>query len=151
MNKKALTPIVSILLLLVFAVGLGIMVMSWGNSPEIRSDFSCKSLDISLTSLSSNNENCYSGNTFNMVLENNGLQEINDFKVVLLLSDSNEDSVTQDIKSLIYPGEFKKVSFDYTEPSKILKIRLIPFKDNHLCIEKRIEIEQIKRCKNNAP
>jgi hypothetical protein len=30
--KKAITPLISTIILLSFAIGLGVMVMSWGNS-----------------------------------------------------------------------------------------------------------------------
>ena len=145
MNNKAITPLISTILLLVFAIGLGTLVMSWGNS-EHQKMTSCEDTALSITELNSSKEICLEGTNIKTVLENNGNSHIESLEMIMLTSDS---VITQEIDVDIKPKEFKHLVLpsEIGDISKILKIRLIPNIDSGSCVEKRVEIERIEGCK----
>lgn len=144
MSKKAITPLISTILLLSFAIGLGTLVMSWGNS-EQHSKLSCADTDISITELDSSMQICLEGNELKAVIENNGNSQINGIQMVILTSDS---VMTKEFEADINPREYKHMTFPMgiSDISKILKIRFIPIVANDACITKRAEIERVGEC-----
>ncbi|MCK5283395.1 MAG: hypothetical protein KAK00_08365 [Nanoarchaeota archaeon] len=145
MNKKAITPLISTFFLIIFAIGLGTLVMSWGNSNLQKTDLSCKNAELSITTINNSRQICLEGNKIKSFLENNGNIAIDSIRLVVLTSDS---VLTGDSEVNILPGEFKQVTFPESmgDISKILKIRLIPQVDNELCVESRAEVERIGVC-----
>ena len=144
MNRKAITPLISTILLLSFAIGLGTLVMSWGTS-ESSKEMSCEDVSISITDLNSSKQICMEGTELKAVLENNGNVVINRLEVIMLTSDS---VMTKEFEVNMVPMEFKHVSFsiETANISKILKIRMIPIINSKSCIQQRFEIERIEKC-----
>ncbi|MBD3164317.1 hypothetical protein GF323_03890 [Candidatus Woesearchaeota archaeon] len=143
MRTKAMAPLISTLLLLVFAVALGAFVMSWGHSQ--RNTHICDSASFSVTELDSSMKICFDRGSINMVVENNGYSEISEIEAVFLIAG---DIVTKKSGYSISPGEYSHITLDsgISDNSKILKIRLIPFIEGEKCIDKRVEIEHIGEC-----
>ena len=75
MNKKGISPLVSTLLLIVTAIGIGILVMNWGRA-ELETRAVCSiDTEIKYVSLNDVPQVCYSGsgdNGFIKVLVENG-------------------------------------------------------------------------------
>lgn len=143
-GKKAITPIISTFLLIGFAIGLGLLVMSWGNSYS-HSFSTCDDVSLDITSLEGQQDICIKDGNIVATLENNGAQEITRVKVALL---TDEQSESTDERISLKAGEFKRVVFRSigTEASKILKIRLIPYSSEELCSERRIELQSLANC-----
>jgi len=144
-RKKAITPLISTIMLLLFAVGLGTLVMSWGNSEKFKLA-SCEHSSISITKIDNVAQLCIKDGIIKGTLENNGNNDINSIKVVMLTSDSLiEENLNLGIKSGSYSNfEFKSKQLD---PAKFLKIRIIPLLGEQLCVDNRIELERIGECR----
>lgn len=143
MRRKAITPLISTVLLLVFAIGLGTLVMSWGNSSYKES---CDFVEIAITELAGKKQICLADSDLKAVIENNGYAEISGMQLVMVLNDA---VITKQYPTDIKPGEIKHLTMqtDISAVSKILKIRLIPQIDK-LCVNKRVEIERIGECED---
>ncbi|MBR9699884.1 hypothetical protein GOV09_05490 [Candidatus Woesearchaeota archaeon] len=139
--KKGITPLVSTILLLGFAIGLGTLVMSWG----AVKDFSCKEVELGIVTLEERKEICLTPSSIEAVVENNGPTHIDRLKIVLLTQDA---VLTEEMTEGIAPGSFKKVSFPLSglEVTQILKIRVIPSSGEEDCISKRVELERLRNC-----
>ena len=133
--KKGLTPIISTFLLLIISVGLGTMVMSWGN---VKAGHGCKGVSIGVVELNGR-QLCSTDSTIEATLENDGYSAITSVQAVIL-DESSSSSVMQDV--FINPGEFSRISIP---AAKVLKIRFIPYAEQ-ACIESRIEYTDIRRC-----
>ena len=146
MTKKAITPLISTVLLLAFAVGLGTLVMSWGNSQKFQETVSCDYVEIGITELDNSKQLCLQDNSIKTTLENNGNIDITSIELVVLTKNSVIKTNTEaDFKS----GEFEYFTFplNIDDPAKILKIRLIPYTETEACVNKKVEIEKITECK----
>jgi flagellin-like protein len=142
--KKAITPLISTVLLLAFAIGLGTLVMSWGNSEKLSQIDSCNAAMLGITRIEEQAKVCLDGNSIKTVLENNGNVQINKVEMILL----TKDSVIKEVKDLvIVPGEYSHIDFnsEITDSGRILKTRFIPYTDKP-CINKKVEIEKIGEC-----
>ncbi len=133
--KKALTPLISTLLLLAFAVALGAMVMSWGS---VRQSQGCDGVHLGIVDLNGR-QLCSKEASVELTLENNGNVAIPRIQAAIL-SESAASSVSVDVN--LSPGEFRRISL---EASKVLKIRIIPYAEQ-ACINQRIEVAGIPRC-----
>ncbi len=142
MRRKAITPLISTVLLLVFAIGLGTLVMSWGNSSYKECDF----VEIAITELAGKKQICLADSNLKAVIENNGYAEIRGMELVMVLNDA---VIIKQYPADIKPGEIKHLTMqtDISAVSKILKIRLIPQIDRP-CVKKRVEIEKIGECED---
>jgi len=138
--KKALTPLVSTIVLIGFAIGLGTLVMSWGNSEALI--HTCSDIELEVTKLSEMQQICIQDGKINLILENNGINKITQLQIVTL---TENDVYNGEIDIEILPGEFKRTNIN-TGVSQLLKIRLIPVLDNIPCTEKRVELENIEEC-----
>ena len=142
--KKAITPLISTIFLLVFAVGLGALVMSWGSS-ETRlasSVGSCPNVEIAVTKINLVEQACMKDNSLIVTLENNGDEYVKTIRVVAL---SQDTSVSDEFDAGISAGEFKRMSYKLNGPTPS-KIRLIPIIDKDVCIKKKIELENVRGC-----
>jgi hypothetical protein len=143
-SKKAITPLVSTILLLVFAVFLGTLVMSWGNNASYQSGSGCKDTKIAVTTLEDRQQLCLKEGNIKAILENNGADAIDSLRIIAL----TDHTVIADQHAVsIPPGQYKHLDLpiDIQRASKILKIRIVPINDKE-CISSNIEIENIGVC-----
>jgi flagellin-like protein len=141
--KKAITPLISTVLLIAFAIILGTLVMSWGNTTQFGPT-DCETTQISITELNVNKQLCYADGKINAVIENNGNSNIKTVRVVIL---TPNNALSTDYEIGIKPGEFKRKAFgSEVNAANIQKIRIIPITNSKECVEKRIELEKIDNC-----
>ena len=138
--KKAITPLISTILLLIFAIGLGSLVISWGDSQVIGG---CQEVEMQITSLNNYKQLCSIEGNIQALLENNGQTFLKDIRIITLYTDNVESN---DYMASIKPGSFQRFNFFVDDISEVLKIRLIPFNGDTLCTEKRVEFENIGDC-----
>ncbi len=139
--KKAITPLISTIILLSFAIGLGVMVMSWGNSGKFNPEHSCADKRISFTEIGNSKMICMQNNEINALIQNDGKKEISNIKIILI---TKEGSIIKEMTEPFTSGESKKITVNVNElfGNKLLKFRAIP--DN--CIDSKIETELIGEC-----
>jgi len=147
MNKKAISPIISSLLLIVFAIALGIVVMSWGKGAIAKEHGgSCEEASVNIISLAEKPKACFSGNTLYFTIENNGQMKTTGLKVSFL-----GDTIFQkDMTKGIIIGEIINADLNFADVGNIQKIKIVPKiivegKEN-VCPNGGVEIENVGEC-----
>jgi len=149
--KKAISPLISSIALLGFAVILGMVVISWGN--VYASEFqiiSCDTASVAIVKVQEDYKICHKDSVVYFTAENDGSIAING-----LLVDIFKDEDIQQIASeaSMNVAEIKKVSVSYDSYSPsgdIQKIKIVPLiklkNSEFLCPKKGFEVEQIVPC-----
>jgi len=148
--KKALSPLISSIALLGFAVILGLIVISWGNvyAGEFQK-ISCDSASINVLSVADMPKACSIQDSLFFSVENDGGNVISGVLVDVIGSQGIQQvsaSLTlgiAEIKSL-------EVPFSSALVGNIQKIKIVPsvlFKDSeYLCPKNGFEVEKIVAC-----
>ncbi|MBS3106533.1 hypothetical protein J4419_02610 [Candidatus Woesearchaeota archaeon] len=137
--KKGLTPLISTILLLGFALGLGMLVISWGQArapPAMCSGLSVVAVD-------SQPQLCVKEGRLYGLLENTGDAPITRVQATMLMQDG---VLTEDLDLVIQPGSFSQVWFSSTISSDVQKVRLVPSTAAGLCVEGKIDADFVGDC-----
>ncbi|MFH2028688.1 MAG: archaellin/type IV pilin N-terminal domain-containing protein [Nanoarchaeota archaeon] len=146
MNKKAISPLISTILLIVFAGSLGAVVISWGEStPELSIKKSCDDIGFEVVDINSLTQICYRNNELEFLVQNTGNVDISGFKLDII----SDDISAAETGNILFMGDVirEKVPI-YT--NNIQKIIILPkiTKNNidKLCSDKGVGIEPIRKC-----
>ncbi|MBI4448894.1 hypothetical protein HY641_02610 [Candidatus Woesearchaeota archaeon] len=156
MNKRAVSPLVATLILIMFSIALGALVMNWGKAYiEERAEFvasagsqplSCDSVDLRLIQVGGVSQLCTTPNlwTLRADLENDGVSVDN---VQLRVVGSN--SVMTSDRALPSPlarGDSRTVEFNYAKAGQLRQVRITPSLmisgQLRLCAQKAIVIDE---------
>jgi len=160
MNKKGLTPLVATILLVAFSVGLGAIVMSWGEeyieekadfaqgTAEIKTD--CDSSAIDIIRIGGQPQLCQSSEKIQIWLENSPNTDLYNVHAILV----GEEDV-QTIESILTEPLLKsnadklEINFNPTI-GKIKQIKLTPKiwtgTEVVTCSQRSLTIENIPNC-----
>lgn len=141
LERRAITPIISSVLLLLLAVGLGIFVMSWGNAAG-GIPGTCSNVNLKVSEINSKPQICMEGNTLNTILENDGSTKIDGIEYVYI----GTETKTGILKSEILGGQFQKENLSLEENGNLLKARFIPIVGNQRCINQKVDIDTPGAC-----
>jgi len=149
LGKRGIAPVISTLLLVMFATALGIIVMSWGRTTTVTANEpDCSQTSLNIISYNNQAQVCHKDNEIYFTLENNGLSDIRGLKVIVIstfdISQSNLD-VQMSVADIMR----EKVDFDSSK-GEIQKIKFVPkiYIDNEfiLCPNNGLEVENIVQC-----
>lgn len=142
MNKKGISPLISTVILLVFATGLGLVVMNWSKAIEVEELPTCNA-ELAIVYIDGVPQLCKEENTVKVMLENNGLEVITGVKISII----DEIGVINDeVNETIGIAEIRQLDIDSSRPvSFIRKIKITP-KSQIYCPNKAVEIESIRDC-----
>ncbi|MBL7054825.1 hypothetical protein ISS05_03640 [Candidatus Woesearchaeota archaeon] len=132
-NKKGVSPLIATILLISFAVALGVVVMSWGRNIEISNPGDkCSEVDIKVREV--NNYNiCYSGSGsdayINFVIDNIGNPDLHG--ISLWVVGEKETKLFEIDNILIKQGSLfdkkdKELAYDLDKYGKIKHAQFIP-------------------------
>ncbi|MBW2996630.1 hypothetical protein KY332_05025 [Candidatus Woesearchaeota archaeon] len=155
MNKRGVSPLIATILLLIFAIGLGVIVMNWGRA-QVEAAAKC-AIDTGMNIVELNNipEICYAGTGANgyihFIVENGPSIDINALQLRVI---GAKKVYNTEIKEPIPKGFslMKDMSYNFNEFGKIRqlkitpKILLYPNEDPILCPEQAIVIGEIRSC-----
>jgi hypothetical protein len=145
-SKKAIAPLVSTILLIVFASILGAIVMGWGE--QHKSDADCDDQEIAI--INSGTEPCLSSERVVFTVENAGVSQIAGIRISVIGKDSVYQ-LTDD--SRLDSGEAKKMklSFDNNLTGEVSSVRISPIVENtgrkEMCLKKAVESEIRGSCR----
>ena len=155
MNKKGVSPLISTVILIIMAMGIGVLVMNWGRA-QIEANAKC-TLDTEWSIVELNNvpQICFSGTETGFVkflVENGPNTNIEAIQLTAIGSKSPYNTLLLD--SGIEKGFTlqKVVPYDFNTFGDIKKIKLIPriviFANDPplLCPEQSLTIENIPEC-----
>ena len=101
MNKKAVSPLISTILLLISAIALGIVVMNWGKAAVLE-ETKCDDAGIGIITFDGAPQLCFKGGKIDYKLENNGDSAISAV-IVHVIGDEDIDRIKVD--SSIKPAD----------------------------------------------
>lgn len=165
-NKNAMSPLVATVLLIAFAISLGVVVMSFGNKYYHNPNFStqdvnvstlCKNLNIEFLEINSEPQICYTlvGDIWEisyMVL-NSGYSSIDGVQVWVVGNGIFLEDISDD---QLQPGTplSGKFDYDFSNYGEIKEVRFFPkimIDDGSggvsPCIDRPLKIDDIKECK----
>jgi len=147
-DKKGISPVISSILLIVFAAGLGTVVMSWGRNVEaVRSTAeSCEEASVAIVEVQGQPQACYTPNEIRLTIENDGQVPLHGFKVSLL----GEGISQVDIEREVAVGEITKILLPLESGQSVQKIKVVPQvtlkRESQFCPKQDAEIENIGAC-----
>jgi hypothetical protein len=145
MNKRAISPLVSTLILITFAAALGGVVMSWGKNIEAKEEQSCDKAGLDIIKINNINQVCYSDNKIEFLIENKGEVKLNGFVVNVI---GEKDVERTGIEREMSIADILKLSIPYNQEiaGNLLKIKFIPRIKERTCTEKSLDVENIRNC-----
>ena len=148
MAKKAIAPLISTVILLLFAIALGLLVMSWGNSyTNGENAAECSDVSLNLQSIEGKELICYKSNKIFFTVENDGAAVINGLRIIVIGEEGISDQQEEFILGI---GDIKKGSLGYGNAGKIQKVKLEPVIGSteglRPCPKQGVEMEQIGEC-----
>jgi len=150
MNKRGIAPLVATLLLISFAIAIGVVVMNFGQA-QIELEAKCP-INIGLKLSKEEAPLCYDANkkelTFN--IENGVNINVEGLVVNVIGSQQAQSFELNDAritKAGLYPG---KISYDSSTGGELRQIKITPkivLHDNEeICTDKALIIEEINPC-----
>lgn len=145
-NKKAVSPLIASVLLISFAITIGVIIINWGTgfvtdsaddaADKYENDFTCK-MDISLEvkTIQGIEKLCYNDTQYfvEFMLENNGKAKIEGIKVVIIdIDDSIETHDFEDFK-IEQGSTSQKIQVNYSDTFNDLQfLEIVPLiKENN--------------------
>lgn len=158
-NKPALSPLVATILLVAFSIGLGALVMTWGEEyVEARADFvqgtrevteSCDAISFNVIRVSDLPQVCIRGNTIEATVDNGPDKEIYDFHARVLGTEttySDESTLTEPLRKL----NAVKIMIKTPTIGTIKQVKLSPkvSVNNEIifCKDHAVTLENIRPC-----
>jgi hypothetical protein len=156
MNKRAISPLVSTIILIVLAVGIGILVMNWGRA-QLEAGAKCSiDTEMNIVTLNGIPQVCYSGSAENgfvkFILENGANTDIETIQIRII--GSKEVYLQELSDSAIEKGYTlqKIVPYNFDLFGGIRQVKLAPKiiiypeEPSLLCPEQAIILENINPC-----
>lgn len=155
MNKRGVSPLIATMLLLFFALGLGVIVMNWGRS-QIEAASTC-AIDIGFHMIELNNieEICYAGRGtegyIHFIVENGPSIDIEGVQLSII---GSKKIYNLELKDKIKTGYslLKDIPYDFDNFGSIRQIKISPKiilyegESTLLCPEQALTIENIRSC-----
>ncbi len=145
MNKKAIAPLISTVVLILFATGLGIIVMNWGSSASYameKKTIDCDKASVNVIEINNKADVCFKGDNIYFTLENNGEINVDGLKISFI-----GDNIYQtDVNQKLLVGDIKKINTGYGGLGGLLQIKISPILGGIICAKQSISIENIAEC-----
>ena len=159
-SRKGITPLVATVLLVAFSVGLGALVMSWGEeyvkehagfaqgTAEVKSE--CDSAQVELMIIEGKRQACATSSAVNLWIDNG--PNIDLYNIHARVAGENGVKVVEEIfsGSLAKSNSVKAVIPYDASIAPILQVRLTPRvwtgRDVVMCPQKQIDVEKIPSC-----
>jgi len=158
-SRRGVSPLVATILLVAFSVGLGALVMSWGEDYiEQRAEFvqgveevkvGCEAVDFSIIKIGGSPQICRTGNTIEAWIDNGPTIDLYNIHTRIV----GKDNVYVDEEILDQPLAREnaiKTSIEHSDIGDLLQVKLTPkiYSGNEVisCKKKALLIEQLPTC-----
>ena len=149
MNRKAMSPLFSTIILIGFAIALGGVVMSWGKggyTPE-KEIIGCERTSLSLISYGENKGICDKEGKLFFTIQNNGEADLDGIKIAVL---GREDIYSDIISKEMSSADVVKSEISHPDIGKIEKVIFTPvfiyLDKERLCPKNGFSIENVGEC-----
>jgi flagellin-like protein len=147
-GRKGISPLIATVLLIAFAVSIGVMIMNGGKNRTTVGDCSETKLEVQII----NNKQlfCYDtlNNRINVMIKNTGETDVERLKMRVITPDFNTED--KDLsESAIKAGDIKTKNIDYVH-SGTFRVEIIPVitvgGKEKICSDKYIYVDDIGSC-----
>ncbi len=161
MNKKALSPIVATVILIAFAIALGLVVMSWGKSYiEEKAEFvagpsdisACGYVELDIIKVGGEERVCYNPaqGIIEVFVENGPEIKVDDLQVRIIGSRGIK-TLSQILKAPLEKAVSAQLRFNYpADVGDVQQIKITPVLDQKpepvFCSNQAVVSEDIKQC-----
>lgn len=140
--KKAISPLISTVILIVFATILGVMVMGWGKDYDPGSLSSCQDASLKIITLDGKPMACYSDGILYATVENDGQTVISGLRISAI----GEEIMATPLDVNIPVAIVTRLELPIDSTSIPLKVLITPMVENTFCPKNQAEIEYIRIC-----
>lgn len=160
MNKRAISPLIATILLIAFAIALGLVVMNWGKSYiEEKAEFTvgpqdlsaCNLIQLEFIQVGGENKICFNSDTLivEAFLENGPDRAIDNFDVRVI--GNTIETISSVLQAPIGEGVSAQVKFNYPESIGLVQqVRITPIVNIEggpiPCQSQAISADHIKPC-----
>ena len=147
--KKAMSPLLSTIILIGFAIALGGIVMSWGRAGYVEESQvgECGQTSLSLVDYGENRGICTEGGKLYFTMQNDGEIELDGIKVSLL---SIRDMHSTVVEERMVPADVVRSELEYPDIGKIEKVIFTPrftyLEKEKLCPKNGFSVEDVGEC-----
>lgn len=149
-----MSPLIATILLILFAVSLGVLILTFGNqlhkAPVVSEedlDFECKRVNIEVARFANSSSLCYDGENIHFTAQNKGFEKISSLKMIAI----GDRSLTKNLDGLSpnVPLEYT-VEFPILDFGPLSELHLVPrvtIEDKEfLCMHSPLINTQIGSC-----
>ena len=152
MNKRGISPVIATLLLISFAVAIGVVVMTFGKA-QVETQAQCPlNIGLKLSVISGQKQICFdsSSNQIKFTIENGANIAVDRLVANIIGTEKAETIEINDAKMEKVGSYVGKVSYNVQESGEIRQIKLTPaitlYDEQQVCIEKALTIEKVPNC-----
>ena len=152
MNKRGIAPLIATLLLISFAVALGVVIMSFGRA-QVELEAQCPiNIGMKLSQISGENQLCYDSGAkeLRFTLENGVNIKVEGLIFNIIGSIQAESFELNEAKIGKAGNYLGKISYDSAKSGEIRQIKVSPkiilYDEEQICVDKALVIEEIKAC-----
>ena len=151
MNKRGISPLIATLLLISFAVALGIVIMSFGRA-QVELEAQCPiNVGLKISNIGGEDQFCYSAATkeIKFTLENGVNIKVEGLIFNVIGANQAESSEVNApiIKAGTYLG---KVKYDASTSGEIRQVKITPkvnlYDEEQICTDKAVVVETVRAC-----
>ena len=147
MNKRGISPIVATLLLLSFAITLGVFFMNFGRA-QVELSAVCP-INIGLKE----KQICFKDNQVNFLVQNGINVNINGL-IVNVIGTKKAETFELNEATIAKAGTYNgKIPYDKSISGEIRQIKISPkitlYDEEHICIEKAVTSTNVGNCSEN--
>lgn len=151
-NKKGITPLMTTILLISFAVAVGVVIMNFGRATAQEEAECSVDPQIQLSNISGQVQICYDfvGKALTFTVEN-GVQTLVDGLVVNVIGTEKAHTFELNDAKMPRAGSYiGKLQYDYIVGKAIRQVKITPkvkLQDKEeICVDKAVIVEDIKGC-----
>lgn len=151
MDKRGITPLMATLLLISFAVAVGVVVMNFGRA-QVESEAECPvNIDLEFSVISGSEQLCYDSGkkVLSFTIENGVNTDINGLVVNVI---GTEKAETFEVNSKIVKAgvHLDHVNYDTSVSGEIRQVKISPkvtlYDSEEVCVDQALVIENVKSC-----
>ena len=150
MDKRGISPIIATLLLISFAIALGVVIMTFGRA-QVELEAQCPiNIGLQLANIGGENQFCYENNELRFTLENGVNIKVEGLIVNIIGTNRAETFELNDAKMARAGTYVGKVSYNLAEAGEIRQVKISPkivlYDEEQICTDKALVLENIRDC-----
>lgn len=149
-GKRGIAPLVATILLISFAVAVGVVIMSFG-SAQVELEAQCPvDIGLKMANIGGQDEMCYDGSNIKFTLENGVNIEVSGLIVNVIGSNEAKTFTVNEAKMEKLGNYLGSVAYDKSSSGEIRQVKITPKIDlngnEEICLEKVLIVENVRGC-----